>query len=159
MKIEFRTIPTFDDAKRIKEIIESTGFFHDHETDIAVELLIDRIEEGEKSHYRFIFAEVDGITAGYACYGLIACTKSSFDLYWLATHNDFRGKGIGKRILSEMYKLIKKMGGTAVYAETSEREQYTPTRKFYENCGYIKEAVLKDFYDIGDSKAIYVIYI
>ena len=53
----------------------------------------------------------------------------------------------------------KNLGGTAVYAETSERELYAPTRHFYESCGYEKEAVLKDFYDVGDSKAVYVIHI
>ena len=157
MEIKFRTTPTLEDAKRIRDIIESSGFFHDHEIVVAVELLIDRLEEGEHGHYQFLFAEIDGVTAGYACYGLISCTKSSFDLYWLATHNNFRGKGIGKKILNEMYKHIKAMGGTAVYAETSEREQYLPTRKFYESCGYLKEAVLKDFYDKGDSKAVFVI--
>ncbi|OFX41575.1 MAG: hypothetical protein A2X08_06520 [Bacteroidetes bacterium GWA2_32_17] len=157
MDIQFRTTPALEDAKKIREIIESSGFFHDHEIVVAVELLIERLEEGENGHYQFIFAEIDGVTAGYACYGFISCTKSSYDLYWLATHNDFRGKGIGKKILNEMYKHIKSLGGTAVYAETSEREQYLPTRKFYESCGYLKEAVLKDFYDIGDSKAVFVI--
>lgn len=159
MDIKFRSTPNLEDAKKIREIIESSGFFHDHEIVVAVELLIDRLEEGEHGHYQFIFAEIDGVMAGYACYGFISCTKSSYDLYWLATHNKFRGKGIGKKILNEMYKHIKSLGGTAVYAETSEREQYLPTRKFYESCGYIKEAVLKDFYDKGDSKAVYVINI
>lgn len=157
MEIQFRTKPTLEDAKKIREIIESSGFFHDHEIVVAVELLIDRLEEGDNGHYQFIFAEIDGVMASYACYGFISCTKSSYDLYWLATHNNFRGKGIGKKILNEMYKHIKLLGGTAVYAETSEREQYLPTRKFYESCGYLKEAVLKDFYDIGDSKAVFVI--
>jgi len=159
MNIVFRTQPKPEDIQSVKSIVESTGFFHDHEVDVAVELLVDRIEEGEKSHYQFLFADIDGKTAGYACYGPIGCTKTSFDLYWLATDHHRRGKGIGKRILDEMYKLIKANGGTSVYAETSEKEQYAPTRKFYENNGYFKEAVLKDFYDIGDSKAIYVIHI
>lgn len=159
MELEFRTQPKKEDIQNVKTIVESTGFFHDHEVDVAVELIEEKLRDGEKSHYQFLFAEIDGETVGYACYGLIACTKSSFDLYWLATNNHHRGKGIGKKILAEMYKLIKVQGGTAVYAETSEKEQYAPTRHFYENNSFIKEAVLKDFYDIGDSKAVYVIYI
>lgn len=159
MNITFRTQPKPEDIQSVKSIVESTGFFHDHEVEVAVELLVDRLHEGEDSHYQFLFADIEGETAGYACYGPIACTKTSFDLYWLATNHHIRGKGIGKKILTEMYKLIKAKGGTAVYAETSEKEQYTPTREFYEKTGYFKEAVLKDFYDIGDSKAIYVIHI
>lgn len=159
MNIKFRTQPKAEDVQTVKKIVESTGFFHDHEVDVAVELIVDRMHQGEDSHYQFIFADIDGVTAGYACYGHVACTKTSYDLYWLATDNHFRGKGIGKKILAEMYKLIKAKGGTAVYAETSEKEQYKPTRIFYEKSGYIKEAVLKDFYEKGDSKAIYVIHI
>ncbi len=159
MEITFRTKPTKEDAKRIREIVESSGFFHPYEVDVAVELLEDRLAEGEHGHYQFIFAEIDGVAVGYACYGHIACTKSGYDLYWLATHDDYRGKGIGKKLLNEMYKHIRSLGGKAVYAETSEREQYTPTRHFYESNGFIKEAVLKDFYDVGDSKAVYVIWI
>lgn len=97
MDIKFRTKPVPEEAKRIREIVESTGFFHDHEVDVAVELVEERLKEGDSGHYQFIFAEVDGVVEGYACYGFIACTKSGYDLYWLATHNEYRGKGIGKK--------------------------------------------------------------
>ena len=40
--------------------------------------------------------------------------------------------------------------------ETSARELYRPTQRFYERCGYEAEARLKDFYAPGDSKIIYV---
>jgi len=159
MTITFRDVPRPSDCAAVKNIIESSGFFYAHEIDVAVELLEIRLSEGENSDYKFIFAELNNEVVGYACYGQIACTKSSFDLYWIAINNNQRGNGIGKKILSEMYNKIKVLGGTAVYAETSERDLYIPTRKFYENCGYIKEAVIKDFYDKGDSKAIYVYYL
>ena len=42
-----------------------------------------------------------------------------------------------------------------VYIETSNREQYAPTRGFYLRCGYRQEALLKDFYAVGDDKVIY----
>ena len=46
-------------------------------------------------------------------------------------------------------------GGRRVYVETSGRAQYEPTRRFYEACGYAREAVLTDFYAPGDDKVIY----
>ncbi|MBL8851541.1 MAG: hypothetical protein JNG89_17790, partial [Planctomycetaceae bacterium] len=52
-------------------------------------------------------------------------------------------------------RLIAKRGGRRVYAETSGREQYAPTRAFYERCGYQREATLKDFYAPGDDKVVY----
>ena len=137
-------------------MVVSTGFFYDHEVDVAVELIEERLHKGEKSGYFFVFAEVDGITAAYSCYGPISTTKSSHDLYWIVTHNDFRGKGIGKKLLDETYRHVRAMGGTQIYAETSGREHYAPTRQFYDSAGYTLESTLKDFYDKGDDKLTYV---
>jgi hypothetical protein len=43
-----------------------------------------------------------------------------------------------------------------VYVETSSRDQYEPTRRFYLKCGYRVDAVLEDFYAPGDGKVIFV---
>jgi ribosomal protein S18 acetylase RimI-like enzyme len=157
MEITWRTEVKSGDIQRVKEIVESTKFFHDYEVEVAVELVIERLHEGDKSGYNFVFAEVDGVVAGYSCFGLIACTKSSHDLYWIVTHDDFRGKGIGKKLLEETYKEARKMGATSLYAETSAKEQYAPTRHFYDKNSFTLEARLKDFYDEGDDKLIYLI--
>jgi ribosomal protein S18 acetylase RimI-like enzyme len=156
MDIKYRITPLSDDAHKIREIVNSTGFFYSHEVEVAVELLEERLKTGIESGYYFVFADVDGKTAGYSCFGPIACTKSSYDLFWIATHNEYRRKGIGKKILEETYKYAREIGCTALYAETSARDQYAPTREFYDNNGFSKEALLKDFYDIGDDKLIYV---
>lgn len=156
MDLTFRNKPEKRDIKRIREIVESTGFFYDFETDVAVELVEDRLENGESTGYHFVFAEVDGVTAAYSCFGHIEMTKSCFDLYWIVTHNDFRGKGIGKKLLDETYRQAIKMGCTMIIAETSGREHYAPTRAFYDSAGYTLEATIKDYYDKGDDKLIYI---
>lgn len=156
MNISFRTVPISDDIQSIHDIVVSTGFFYDHEVAIAVELIEERLKTGEQSGYFFVFCEVDGITAGYSCFGPIPETRSAFDLYWIVTHNDFRGKGLGKKMLEETYQIVRKMGGTQIYAETSGRDHYIPTRHFYLSAGYTQEANFKDFYDKGDDKVVYV---
>ena len=75
MNLTFRTTPEKKDIKRIREMIESTGFFYDFETDVAVELAEERLENGESTGYHFVFAEVDGVTAAYSCFGHIEMTK------------------------------------------------------------------------------------
>ena len=156
MNITFRTTPVKSDIKRVMEIVESTKFFYDHEVEIAAELVAERLSQGESTGYYFVFAEVDGVTAAYSCYGHIEMTKSCFDLYWLVTHNDFRGKGIGKKLLDETYKEAKKMGCTMIIAETSGREHYAPTQAFYISAGYTLEATIRDYYDKGDDKLMYI---
>lgn len=155
LELVLRTEPRVEDIESIREIVVSTGFFYDYEIPVAVELIQERIERGVASDYFFIFADYGGRTISYACFGPIACTTGSFDLYWIATHNDFRGKGIGKKVLDAAEMEIGKMGGRGIYIETSSKPLYKPTQEFYEKCGYTVNAILKDFYNVNDDKIIF----
>jgi GNAT superfamily N-acetyltransferase len=155
MNLTFRTIPEYRDIERVHEIVESTRFFYDHEVEIASELVAERYNDGESSGYYFVFAELDGVTVAYSCFGSIIMSATCFDLYWIATHNDYRGKGIGKRVLEETCKRAKAMGCVILIAETSGLPHYEPTRSFYVNNNFELEARLKDFYTIGDDKLFY----
>jgi ribosomal protein S18 acetylase RimI-like enzyme len=155
-KINFRTTPKPEDIKDVRDIVDSTGFFYDFEVPVAVELVEAGVLEGEDSGYLFIFAEVDGRTVAYSCYGHIAGTDAGFDLFWIATHNDLRGTGIGKAMLEETHKKAQEKGARYIIAETSSLDKYLPTRLFYEKNGYSKDAVIADYYKPGDGKVIYV---
>ncbi len=144
------------DPENVREIVSSTGFFSQDEIDIAVELVEERLQKGIESGYHFIFAEVNGKTVGYACFGPIPATLNSYDLYWIAVHNDYRNAGIGRQLLSASETAIRSLGGSRVYIETSGRDQYQSTRAFYLRCAYTEDAVLDDFYAPGDAKYIYV---
>jgi len=144
------------DMERIRSITESTGFFYPDEVDTAVELIEDRLVKGPRCGYHFLFAEEDGRTVGYTSYGPIACTRTSYDLYWIVVAGDFRGKGLGTRLLEASERAISALGGNRVYIETSMRPFDEPTRAFYIARGYTQAAVLDDFYAPGDAKVIYV---
>jgi N-acetylglutamate synthase-like GNAT family acetyltransferase len=154
--IIFRTRVKFEDIETVTEIVRSTNFFREDEVLVARELVDEAFHIGEESGYEFIFAEIDGRTIAYSCYGLIPCTLKSYDLYWIATHNDFRGKGIGRLVLNQTEEAVNKLGGKTVYVETSSKEQYISTRVFYEKNDYILKAQFEDFYDIGDDKCVYI---
>ncbi len=144
------------DLETVRDIVESTGFFYPAEVDIAVELVEERLRRGDPSGYFFAFVEINGRTVGYSCYGPIACTTSSFDIFWIAIHSDAQRHGMGKWLMSVTEELIFDRGGERIYVETSGRDHYLPTRKFYDRCGYQKAAELPEFYGEGDSKVIYL---
>jgi D-alanine-D-alanine ligase len=154
-ELVFRYEPVAADCETIRQLTENTGFFNPAEIDVAVELVQERLDKGADSGYYFVFAEQYGRVVGYASYGHIACTESSYDLYWIAVHPDFQGKGLGRKILEESERLIKNAGGTRIYVETSSRAQYAATRAFYEHCDYRLESLMDDFYAPGDAKAVY----
>jgi acetoin utilization deacetylase AcuC-like enzyme/ribosomal protein S18 acetylase RimI-like enzyme len=144
-----------EDPERIRRLVSITGFFNAEEIDVAEELVRERLSRGEDSGYYFIMAEHYGRLVGYACYGPIAGSANSYDLYWIAVHPDFQRRGMGRRLMRESERLIHKAGGRRIYVETSSRTAYASTRIFYENCAYRQEALLEDFYAPGDGKAIY----
>ncbi len=145
-----------DDIHEVRRILESSGFFSAAEVEIAVELIHERLTKGTQSGYEFIFLEGEGNVIGYSCFGRIPCTEASYDLYWIAVHDSYRGKGLGKKLLTETEREIVRQGGQRIYVDTSSREQYEPTRRFYLACGYREDAVLKNFYSACDSKVIFV---
>lgn len=153
---EYRYIPVNTDIEVINNLLLSTGFFYDYEIAVAIELIEDRLNKGEKSDYNFIFVQVENKTVAFSCYGLNPCTQNTYDLYWIATHKEYAGRKIGKALLQHSEKLIKAKNGAMLIAETSSRALYYNTRKFYENNGYIAEAIIKDFYNINDDKIIYI---
>lgn len=151
--LTFRRLLEKTDGRTVRKIVTSTGFFKaaPDEIDVAVELVETALSEGmEKSGYHFIFAKEGDDVLGYTCYGPIPCTVGSFDLYWIAVSKDAQGKGVGKALMNEVFKDVRKMKGRGLYLETSGRKQYAPTRRFYEACGFALAARLKDYYGKGD---------
>jgi len=153
--IRFEYEPMPDDRHHVQRLIESTNFFSRDEIDVAEELVKERLEKGDRSGYFFVLVRHCGRLIGYGAYGPIPCSVSSYDLYWIAVDPDFQGQGLGRRISNEIERLVRQSGGTRLYAETSGRPLYAPTRKFYQSCGYRAESVLKDFYDTGDDKVTF----
>ena len=151
----FRYEPRLWDPERIRYLTQATGFFTDAEIRVAEELARERLSKGGSSGYRFVMAEQDGRLNGYTCYGPIACTHSSYDIYWIAVHPRFQGRGLGRRLVEETERLIRESGGTRIYVETSQRSQYDPTRAFYKGAGYRLEAIVPDFYAPWDGKIIF----
>jgi acetoin utilization deacetylase AcuC-like enzyme/ribosomal protein S18 acetylase RimI-like enzyme len=144
-----------EDPQAVRRLVALTGFFNAEEVGVAEELVLERLAKGEASGYYFVMAEQAGRLVGYTCYGPIAGSADSFDLFWIAVHPDLQRHGLGRRLMQESERRIHAAGGRRVYVETSHRPIYASTRIFYERCAYRLEAVLEDFYAPGDAKAIY----
>lgn len=143
-----------DDPQKVADLVDATGFFNREERVIAVELVEERIARGPASGYDFLFAELEDVLAGYACFGRTPGTVSSYDLYWIVVSPRLQGSGVGSALLARLETTISREGGTQVWVDTSGRSQYEPTRSFYLGRGFHQEARLVDFYAPGDDKLI-----
>jgi acetoin utilization deacetylase AcuC-like enzyme/ribosomal protein S18 acetylase RimI-like enzyme len=144
------------DIEAVRSLVAATDFFSTEEVTFAAELVEERVSRGPESGYSFILAEEEGgRLAGYSCYGPIAGAPGRFDLYWIVTRPARQRSGLGRELIARTEAAISAAGGKRVYAETSSRDQYAPTRAFYRACGFRKVATLADFYADGDGKAIF----
>lgn len=150
-----RTAPEAGDVELVRALVSATGFFSEEEAAVAIELVEERLATGPASDYRFLLADDEWRLVGYTCYGRVPLTRSSYDLYWIVVAPEEQGAGIGRALLAQTESAIAALGGTALYAETSGRLQYAPTRSFYRRCGYREAALFTDFYAPGDDKVVF----
>lgn len=137
-------------------MVRATGFFSAEEIGMARELADDGLNQGAASHYRFLLADNPAGVVGYACFGPVPCTRAAWDLYWIAVAPGTQRNGVGRRILESVEAEVLRSGGTRIYADTSSRLQYAPTRKFYGQRGYHAAAEFPDFYAPGDGKIVFL---
>ena len=154
--IVYREVVIQEDREAVDRLIRATGFFSEEEARIAAELVDERLAKDEASGYFFLFAEAEGHLLGYTCFGPIPGSVHSYDLYWIAVAPNAQGRGLGKKLMAETERIMAGRGARRVYADTSSRPQYEPTRAFYRSYGYTQEACLTDFYAAGDGKVIFV---
>ncbi|MEL6275440.1 MAG: N-acetyltransferase, partial [Bacteroidota bacterium] len=82
-------------------------------------------------------------------------TAGTFNLYAIGVKSELQGQGIGRQMMTYLENHLKKNGQRILIVETSGTNDFALTRKFYEQLGYIKEAVIRDFWSEGDDKVVY----
>ncbi len=154
MTVQIRKLQA-DDRPLIKGVLGSDETFRVDEIDVALELVDDALGNA-KSDYWFRIAEVEGEIAGYLCYGPTPMTDCTYDLYWIVTHGEHRGKGVARALIENMEGNLLERGPKAqVRVETSQSEGYGAARKLYERLGYPEVARFADFYKSGDDLIVF----
>ena len=82
-------------------------------------------------------------------------TDGTYNLYLIAVHKDLQGTGIGGQLMRYVEHLLQSKGKRILLVETSGLPEFELTRKFYDKCGYTREAVIRDFYRNGEDKVVF----
>jgi ribosomal protein S18 acetylase RimI-like enzyme len=143
------------DAGSVPALVERTGFFNAAEIGLARELVQEHLARGADSGYLFVLAGEGNGLAGFACFGPIPATRSSWDLYWIAVDPASQRHGLGRRLLAAVERAVTAAGGERLYADTSSRAQYVATQRFYRATGFRLAAELPGFYAPDDGKLIF----
>lgn len=143
-----------EDRERIHEILVGVAIFTDDEVRIAAELVDDSFAHPNKDYIVHVAEDQTGIQ-GYSCYGPTPLTDGVYDLYWIAVDPKQQGHGFGRVLLRFVENEIKRQRGRMLLIETSSKDTYGPTLRFYERSGYEEISRIKDFYRIEDDKIVF----
>ena len=89
----------------LAEILRLTPEFTPDEQEVALEL-IDRTLTTEDTYRFWVDAEGSDVR-GYICYGPTPMTRGTFDLYWIAVHPAYKGKGVGRILVDAMENVLR----------------------------------------------------
>ena len=146
------------DRERILEILVATARFTEEEVRCAIELVDQALTQPEKGDYLVHVLEGpegEAPVQGYTCHGATPLTDGVFDLYWIAVDPNRQGQGYGQVLLRFVENEVKKEKGRMLLIETSSKESYSSTLRFYEKSGYDEISRIKDFYRIEDDKVVF----
>ncbi len=140
---------------QIAEIAARTGVFRPDEVEVALEVFDAYCEAPGRDYWALgAFSGPDEL-AGFAFYGPTPCTVDTWDLYWIVVRPGTQGRGVGRGLLKRAERQMRSSGARLCVIETSSRDDYAGTRRFYLACGYAEVARVPGFYDEGDDRVTY----
>jgi GNAT superfamily N-acetyltransferase len=141
------------DTPALLAIAEGTQVFKPHEL-VALREVLDDFHASPREHQAYT-EEIDGKVAGFVYFAPAAMTENVWYLYWIFVDKSLQAKGVGTKLLHFAEEAIKKAKGRLLLIETSGLPHYVPTRNFYLKHGYTLEAVVREFYAVGDDLNVF----
>ena len=143
------------DRDRIQEILIAVARFTEDEVRSAVDLVDQALADPKKGEYVVHVLEDAGRVQGYVCFGPTPFTDGVYDLYWIAVDPRQQGQGFGQVVLRFVENEVRRARGRMLLIETSSKESYGPTLRFYHRSGYDEISRIKDFYRVEDDKVVF----
>jgi GNAT superfamily N-acetyltransferase len=143
------------DRQALENILRSISQFNNGDVDVALELIDIAINIPGQTDYHLFVYEEEGVVYGYHCTGKRPITDAVYDLYWIVVDAKTARKGVGSALLKHAEDFVKQQNGRWLLAETSSKESYDKTRRFYLKNEYSILAEINDFYSLGEALVIY----
>ena len=141
---------TPDDLPALKTVIDANQLFP---SDLLDEMISDYFNNEDSNDYWFTYDDGKPVAIAYCAPEKM--TQGTWNLYLIAVHPDYQGAGRGTSMLHHIEQRLAARGERILLVETSGLESFKPTRKFYRQCGYDREAKIRDFYQAGEDKIIF----
>ena len=100
----------------------------------------------------FAIAVVDRENGRLAAYGGVQYVLDEGNIVNIATHPDYRRRGLATCVMRELEARLSNKGVLTVYLEV--RQSNLPARTLYEKEGYVPSRVIKNYYRVPAEDAV-----
>ena len=140
-----------EDISALKKVLQSIELFP---PEMLEEMISDYFNDPNTQTIWFTATEQgQPISIGFCAPEKL--TVGTFNLYAIGVKKSYQGKGIGSKMMTYIENYLQQKGHRILIVDTSGTADFELTRQFYEKLGYAKEAVIRDFWDVGDDKVTY----
>jgi len=142
-----------EDRGYLYSMLHRAKVFTPEEINVAMELIDLVLRDSEQKDYRIhCFVNDQDQPLGYICFGPIPMTQGTYDLYWILVDIDFKGQGIGSRLIDFLEEEVRDGQGRMILADTSSIPSYEEAYRFYLHKGFHEVARIRDFYWEGNDR-------
>lgn len=144
-----------NDIFSLKKVIDANDLFP---SDMLDEMLSDYFDDTntnqeQSSDLWFTYEDDEPVAISYCAPEKM--TAGTWNLYLIAVHPDYQGKGYGTSLLQHIEQVLAERGERLLLVETSGLDSFSPTRLFYQQRGYKEEARIREFYQAGEDKIVF----
>ena len=139
------------DISSLKNVIDTSELFPSEYLDDMIHPYLS----DEQTEEIWLTQEVNGLAVSVAYCAPEKFTEGTYNLYLIAVHANHQGEGLGAELIAYLENLLRQQGQRVLIVETSGLDEFERTRRFYDQCRYEREAVIRDFYKEGEDKVVF----
>ena len=142
--------PVRSDLPDIKLILNDTELFPPEYLDEMIEPFF---ADPDKNKRWLVLETEDAGVAGFSYARPEALAEGTWNLLAIGFRQEQQAKGLGSKLIAKVEESLKQE--RVLIVETSGLDDFKDTRNFYETRGYVREAIIRDYWADGDDKVIY----
>lgn len=142
-----------NDVIGLKEVLDSSELFPSEYLD---DMMLDYFNNSETEENWFTALDERNVIVALGYCVPEKLTNNTYNLLAIAVRKELQGKGIGYKMMNYIEDYLRQGNKRILIVETSSDNHYELTRKFYLKLNYIQMATIKDFWNDGEDKIVFL---
>ncbi len=140
------------DIDGLKIVLDSCGLFPSEYLD---EMIADYLNNADTQDFWFTYFDNNSpVAIGYCAPEKL--TNGTYNLLAIGVAESFQRKGIANQMMNYIEQHLKSKDGRILIVETSTDDAQVGARQLYKKIGYTQEAVIRDFWNDGEDKIVFL---